>query len=59
MDSATTVSSITQAATTALTSLQGDALSMIASVVPVAIVIMGAVLVVRIGIKAFKSISGR
>lgn len=56
MDSAATIASISQAATTALTEIQGDALNMIASVVPVAIVIMGAVLVVRIGIRTFKSV---
>lgn len=32
---------------------------MISSVVPVAVVIMGAVLVVRIGIRAFKSVAGK
>lgn len=56
MDSAATIASISQAATSALTQIQGDALSMIASVVPVAIVIMGSVLVVRIGIRTFKSV---
>lgn len=59
MDNSTTISSITSAAGTALTSLQGDALSMIATVIPVAIVIMGATLVVMIGIKVFKRIASK
>lgn len=54
-----TAASIVQAATTALTTVQGNAMDMIAGVVPVAIVVMGAVLVVRIGIRVFKSVTGR
>lgn len=57
MDSTATVATITQAASTALTTLQGDALNMIATVVPLGLVIMGAVMVIRIGIKTFKAVS--
>lgn len=54
---ATTVETIVTGATTALTTLQGNAFTMLNSVIPIAIAIMGAYLVVRIGIRAFKAIS--
>ena len=59
MEGSTTISTITSAAGTALTSLQGDALSMISTVIPVAVVIMGATLVVMLGIKVFKKIANK
>lgn len=45
---------ITNALTTAITSIGSDATDMIGAVLPVALPIMGAVLVVGIGIKVFK-----
>lgn len=53
------MSSITSAVTTALATVQSDAMSLIAGVLPYALAIVGAVLVVTIGIKVFKRISGR
>lgn len=52
-------STLQTAVHTALTSVQADALAMIGDVVPVALTIVGAVMVVTIGIKVFKKISGR
>lgn len=54
-----TVAGVTTALTSGITTIAGDAMSAIASVVPVALPIMGAVVVVGIGIKVFKKVSGR
>lgn len=53
------MSSITTAVTSAMQSVQSDALSLIASILPYALAILGAVLVVTIGIKVFRRIAGR
>lgn len=45
--------------TTALAQTQSDAMSLIASVLPYALAIVGAIIVVTIGIRVFKKISGR
>lgn len=50
---------IQSAVTTALATTQSDAMTLIASVLPYALAIVGAVLVVTIGIRVFKKISGR
>lgn len=50
---------ISSAVTTALATTQSDAMSLIASVLPYALAIVGAVIVVTIGIRVFKKISGR
>lgn len=47
---------ITTALTTALNSVGTDALSAIASVLPAALAIAGAVMVVTIGVRVFKKI---
>lgn len=52
-------SSVTTAVTTALSGVQTDVMSIIAAVLPYALAIVGAVLVVTIGVKVFKKISGR
>lgn len=52
-------SAIQSAVTTALATTQNDAMTLIASVLPYALAIVGAVLVVTIGIKVFKKVSGR
>ena len=44
---------------TAFTTIQTDAMSVIAKAVPAALVIVGAVLVVTIGIKVFKKLAGK
>lgn len=41
------------------TTVQTDAMEMIASALPVALTIVGAVMVVTIGIKVFKKITGK
>lgn len=50
-------SAIQTAVTGALTTVQSDALSLIAAVLPYALAIMGAIVVVTIGIRAFKRAS--
>lgn len=54
---AQSTSSIETAVTGALTTVQSDALSMIAAVLPYALAIMGAIVVITIGIRAFKRTS--
>ncbi len=50
-------SGIQTAVTGALTTVQSDAMSMIAAVLPYALAIMGAIVVITIGIRAFKRTS--
>lgn len=50
-------SGITSAVTTALTTVQSDAMALIAAVLPYALAIMGAIIVVTVGIRAFKRTS--
>lgn len=50
-------SGITTAVTTALNTVQSDAMSLIAAVLPYALAIMGSIIVVTIGIRAFKRTS--
>ena len=54
-----TGSGVQSAVTGALATVQSDSLSMISAVLPYALSIVGAVLVVTIGIRVFKKISGR
>ena len=54
-----TVSGVTTALTSGITTIAGDAMSAISSVVPVALPIMGAIVVVGVGIKVFKKVTGR
>lgn len=49
---------ITQAFSTALTTIQTDAMSMISTALPPALVIAGTFIVVRLGVKFFKSVAG-
>lgn len=50
---------ITTAVKTALVTVQSDATGLIGDVLPYALAIMGAVLVVSIGIRVFKKVTGR
>lgn len=50
---------IQSAVTTALQTTQSDVMTTIAGVLPYALAIVGAVLVVTMGIKVFKKISGK
>lgn len=50
---------INGAVTGALATVQSDALSLIASVLPYALAIMGAIIVVMVGIRVFKRVAGR
>lgn len=59
MEGGSVMSGITSAVTTALGTVQSDALSLISSVLPYALAIVGAVLVVTIGIKVFRRVAGR
>lgn len=54
-----TIATVTGALTTGISAIAGDAMSAIGSVVPAALPIMGAVVVVGIGIKVFKKVAGR
>lgn len=54
---ASDASSIETAVTGALTNVQSDAMSMIAAVLPYALAIMGAIVVITVGIRAFKRTS--
>lgn len=56
---ATAMTGITSAVTTALATVQSDALSLISSVLPYALAIIGAVIVVKIGLRVFRSVTGR
>lgn len=56
---AATVSTISTAMSTALGTVASDGLSAIASIAPVAVPVLGAMLVVGIAIKSFKKISGQ
>ena len=51
--------SIIQSLTTALSGIKDDMMSVIGTVLPYALEIVGAVLVVTIGVKVFKKISGK
>lgn len=52
-------STISSAMSTALGTIATDAVSMIATIVPVAAPILGGIVVIGIGIKAFKAIKGK
>jgi len=54
-----TGSGVQAAVTGALANVQSESLSMISAVLPYALAIVGSVLVVTIGIRVFKKISGR
>ena len=56
---ATGMEAITTAVKTALGTLQSNATGLIGDVLPYALAVMGAVLVVGIGIKVFKKVTGR
>lgn len=56
---ANAMSGISTAVTTALGTVQSDALGLIASVLPYALAIVGAVIVVSIGMKVFRKVTGR
>lgn len=53
------ITDVTAAVTTGLSTTATNAMSVISSVLPYALAIVGAMIVVTIGIKVFKRISGR
>lgn len=53
------MAAITEAVKAAMTDMQTNALALIGDVLPYALTIMGAVLVVSIGIRVFKRVTGR
>ena len=53
------VDAITEGVQTALFNVQGEAMALIASVLPYALAIMGAIIVVTVGIRVFKRVTGR
>lgn len=58
-EGASGTAAIQSAVTTALATTQSDAMTLIASVLPYALAIVGAYIVVTIGIRVFKKVSGR
>lgn len=52
-------SGITSAMTTAFGTIASDAMSLISAVIPVALPILGAIVLVTIGIRMFRKITGR
>lgn len=58
-ETATGMAAITSAVSTALSTVSNDAMSLISSVLPYALTVMGAVIVVTIGIRVFKRVAGR
>ena len=52
-----TSSGVVEALTSGLTSVAGEMTSAVSGVVPIALTVMGGILVVTIGIKAFKKFS--
>lgn len=54
-----TVAGIGTAMSTALTAIASDALTVIGTVAPVAVPVLGGILVIGIGIKVFKKVTGR
>lgn len=52
-------SAITESVVTGMTAVQGEMMTVISSIVPIALVVVGAVLVVRLGIRVFRSVTGR
>lgn len=50
---------VTGALTTAFTSIASDAMSAISAVLPIALPIMGAIVVVTVGIKIFKKVTSK
>ena len=59
ISSSSTVSDITTSLTTAFGSIVSDCLAAIAAVVPIAVPILGAFVVIKLGIKTFKYMSGK
>lgn len=52
-------SGITSAMTSAFSTIASDAMSLISAVIPVALPILGAIVLVTIGIRMFRKITGR
>ena len=52
-------SSVSSALTTSFSSIASDAMSMIAAILPVALPIMGAVVLISVGIRIFRKVTGR
>ena len=53
------MSTITSAVSTGLASVQSNAMSLIGTVLPYALTVMGSVLVVSIGVHVFKKVTGK
>lgn len=58
MDPVSPMEAVTTALTTGLTSIATGATGAIGSIIPVAAPVLGAILIIGIGIKAFKKVSG-
>ena len=56
---ASSISTVTDALTTGITTIGSDVMSAVGSVIPVALPVMGAIVVVSIGIKVFKKVAGK
>lgn len=58
-EAATTMADVTTALTTAMGTVATSALSAISGIVPVAAPVLGGILIIGIGIRAFKKLAGR
>lgn len=56
---ASTTSTVTSALKTGITTIATDASTAIGDVIPVALPIMGAMVIVSVGIKVFKKVTGK
>lgn len=54
-----TAATVTSALTGGITTIAGEMMNAVAAVVPVALPILGAVMIVSVGIRLFKKITGR
>lgn len=54
-----TISNVTGALTTALGTVASDAMSAISAILPIALPVVGAVVVVMLGIKIFKKVTNK
>lgn len=54
-----TISDVTTGMTTGLTTIASDCMSALGQIVPVALPVMGAIVVISLGIKIFRKVTGR
>lgn len=58
METSTGIAAITTAFTNGLTTIQSDAMSLITAALPIALGIAGVFMVVKLGVRFFRSVAG-